>query len=55
MLAEPLHVVAHHEFLLLISPALRGSLPGVVSFSLTRRSTGPGCYEAGNEVITGSW
>jgi hypothetical protein len=35
VLAEPLHVVAHHEFLLLISPAQRSSLPGVMSFSLT--------------------
>jgi hypothetical protein len=42
VLAEPLNVVAHHEFLLLISPAQRSSLPGVMSFSLTRRSTGRG-------------
>jgi hypothetical protein len=34
---------AHHEFLP-ISPAQPGSLPGVMSFSVTRRSTGPGCY-----------
>jgi hypothetical protein len=39
---RPFHAVAHHEFLL-IWPAQRGLLPGVVSFSVTRRSTARGC------------
>jgi hypothetical protein len=54
VLAEPLHVVAHHEFLL-ISPAQQSSLPGVMSFSLTQAIDGPGVATRQVDVITGSW
>jgi hypothetical protein len=42
VLAQPLNVVAHHEFLLLISSAQQSSLPGVMSFFLDQAIDGPG-------------